>query len=93
MDDMFKEFIDADSRNHKDDRKPLEPEYIVVGKSSISDKSVYYHGNSELEAHRHYKRAKNQGKGKANIYWAYVHTCKIYDVTMIERYEILEVIK
>lgn len=70
-----------------------EPEYIVIGNSPISEKSVYYHGNSELEAYRHYKRAKKQGKGKVNIYKALVYTQYIRKVNFISRYEILEVIK
>lgn len=67
-----------------------EKEFIVVGNGFTSE-SIYYHGQSEIEAFRHYRRACE--KGKANLYKALVYTCKMYDVTMIERYEILEVIK
>ena len=64
--------------------------FIVVGNGFTSE-SVYYHGQSEIEAYRHYKRACE--KGKAHLYWATIYTCLLCDVTFIERYEILEVIK
>ncbi|WP_404989335.1 hypothetical protein [Clostridium culturomicium] len=67
-----------------------QKDFLVVG-NGLTSESIYYWGQSELEAHRHYKRACE--KGKANIYKAYVYTCKMFDITMIERYEILEVIK
>lgn len=67
-----------------------EPEYLVVC-DRFGERDIYYHGDSEVEAYKNFKRAK--GKGKVNIFKAYVYTQYIRKVHFISRYEILEVIK
>lgn len=83
---MF-EMFDTENENENENK---EPQFIVVG-NGFTSKSVYYYGDSEIEAYKNFKRACI--KGKANIYKALVYTCELHGVTMIERYEILETIK
>lgn len=68
-------------------------DFLVIGNSFLGSESIYYYGKSELEAYRHYRRAKAQNKGRANIYLAYVYTQYIRKVLFVSRYEIIKKIK
>ncbi len=65
-------------------------EYIVVKDSGLYTESIYYTGDSELEAFRNYKRIKG---GKKNIFIANIKRDLVFGVPFIDTYEVLEVIR
>lgn len=65
-------------------------EYIVVKDSGLYTESIYYAGNSELEAFRNYKRIKGS---KKNIFIANIKRDLVFGVPFIDTYEVLEVIR
>lgn len=81
-------------RNNNKDVKEIKDnntkEYIVVKDSGLYTESIYYTGDSEIEAFRNYKRIKG---GKKNIFIANIKRDLVFGVPFIDTYEILEVIR
>lgn len=79
-------------RNNNKETKEIKDtkEYIVVKDSGLYTESIYYTGDSELEAFRNYKRIKG---GKKNIFIANIKRDLVFGVPFIDTYEVLEVIR
>lgn len=80
-------------RNNNKETKEINKdtkEYIVVKDSGLYTESIYYAGNSELEAFRNYKRIKGS---KKNIFIANIKRDLVFGVPFIDTYEVLEVIR
>lgn len=79
-------------RNNNKETKEIKDtkEYIVVKDSGLYTESIYYTGDSELEAFRNYKRIKS---GKKNIFIANIKRDLVFGVPFIDTYEVLEVIR
>lgn len=79
-------------RNNNKETKEIKDtkEYIVVKDSGLYTESIYYTGNSELEAFRNYKRING---GKKNIFIANIKRDLVFGVPFIDTYEVLEVIR
>jgi hypothetical protein len=66
-------------------------EYIVIQNFGMESESIYYAGESEMEAFRSYK--KIAGLGQRNIFKAKIKRIYWKHQPVIDRYEVLEKIR